>query len=271
MFVVVTPLRLKSALKLYFAPTGRIIRKLFMRLGILFFLLFLNSSLVQAQRLVIYEEDGPPFGYVKNGKIPAPIAEFVRAIVIRAGYEPEIRRLSWVGIMHMVENDQSILFYPLARTAEREDKYIWLGSLIHSHGYYFYKKKNRSDIEINKLDDAKSYRVGVIDGDAREQFLKANNFKLSNSNGLIHIVNNIEGFRLLAVGRLDLLPISEESFEINCTPTCQDYVPAFNLGLDFNLELGATKSTSPEVIERLRRAYLSLQKDGTHLRMIGEN
>ena len=238
---------------------------------VLFLLLFfLHCGLAHAERLVIYVEDGQPYAHGKNGKNPAPITDFVKMIATRAGYEPEIRKSSWIGIMHLVQGPQPVVFFPVARTPLREDKFIWIGGLIHVHGYYLYKKKDRTDIKITNLEDAKSYRIGVIEDDAREQFLKSNHFKLNNANGLIHVNNNNEGIRLLSVGRLDLLPLAQDNFEMNCASYCNEYVPTINLGLELDLQLGANRVTPPEVTDRLRHAYISLQKDGTHQRMLGE-
>ncbi|MFZ6686512.1 substrate-binding periplasmic protein [Undibacterium sp. SXout11W] len=242
-----------------------------MSMAFFLLLIFLNCSAAHAERLIIYVEDSQPYAYIKNSKSPAPITDFVRAIAIRAGYEPEIRPLSWIGIMHLVNSSQQVIFFPVARTTFREEKYIWLGGLIHVRGYYLYKKKGRSDIQISKLEDAKPYRIGVIEDDAREQFLKSNDFKMGHTRGLIHIRDNNEGLRLLSVGRLDLLPLSQDNFDLNCATFCLEYVTTINLGLELDLQLGANKATSTEVTERLRHAYRSLQKDGTHQRMTGEN
>ncbi|MFZ6753058.1 substrate-binding periplasmic protein [Undibacterium sp. Dicai25W] len=242
-----------------------------MSVNMLLILFFLNCSLAHADQLLIYIEDTQPYAYAKNSNTPTPIADFVKTIAIRAGYQPEIRPLSWIGIMHLVNGSQPVIFFPVARTPFREDKYIWLGGLAHVRGYYLYKKKDRIDIQINKLEDAKEYRIGVIEDDAREQFLKSKNFKASNNGGLINISDNNEGIRLLSVGRLDLLPLSQDNFDHNCATFCQDFVTTINLGLELDLQLGANKATSKDVVDRLRNAYTSLQKDGTRQRMLGNN
>ncbi|MFZ6861113.1 substrate-binding periplasmic protein [Undibacterium sp. Ji67W] len=221
-----------------------------------------------AERLVIYAEDAKPYAYFQDDKVSSPITEFVRTLVERAGYDPEIRLLSWAGIMHTAEAQQAVIFYPLARTNERENKYHWLGTLLHYEKYNFYKLKNRRDIQLKKLEDAKKFRIGVIESDLREDYLIENGFAFNPHSGLIQINNNTDGMRLLLVNRIDLLPLSVTSFTSECAAHCSDYEMAFTLNIRINLELAANKATPPEIIQRIRRAYESLENDGTRARML---
>ena len=226
------------------------------------------SDAANAERLVVYAEDARPYAYLQDEKVSSPITDFVRILAQRAGYEPDIRLLSWAGIMHTVEADQPTIFYPLAHNNEREKKYYWIGTLQHDEKYTFYKLKSRNDIQIKKLDDAKKYRIGVIESDIREDFLVDNGFHFNISSGLVQIVNNTDGMRLLRVNRIDLLPLSPSSFTAECAPYCDDFDIAYTLNLRLNLELAATKATPQDVVQRLRRAYESLEKDGTRSRML---
>ncbi|MFZ6686511.1 substrate-binding periplasmic protein [Undibacterium sp. SXout11W] len=222
-----------------------------------------------AERLVIYAEDAKPYAYFQDDKVSSSITNFVRILIERAGYDPDIRLLSWAGIMHTAEAQQTMIFYPLARTNERENKYHWLGTLLHDEKYSFYKLKNRRDIQLKKLDDAKMYRVGVIESDVREEYLIENGFAFNTYAGLIQINNNTEGLRLLRVNRIDLLPLSATSFTSECALYCADYEIATTLNIRSNLELAANKATPTDVIQRIRRAYESLESDGTRARMLG--
>ena len=129
----------------------------------------------------------------------------------------------------------------------------------------------RTDIVVKKLSDAKKYRIGAIEADAREQYLLENNFRYRKEAELTSIVDNKEGMRLLQVGRLDLLPLSLENFNALCPPHCADYESVFNLNLNLDLQLAANKATPHDVISRLRRAYDALEKDGTRARMVTTN
>jgi len=172
--------------------------------------------------------------------------------------------------MHTAEAQQAVVFYPLARTNERENKYHWLGVISHYEKYNFYKLKNRRDIQLKKLDDAKKFRIGVIESDLREDYLIENGFVFNAHSGLIQINNNTDGMRLLRVNRIDLLPLSVTSFTSECGVYCSDYEMAFTLNIRINLELAANKATPPEVIQRIRRAYESLENDGTLARMLDQ-
>jgi len=234
-------------------------------------LLMTWCTAAQAERLTVYAEDTLPFAYISNDKVTAPVSEFVRTLVTRAGYEPDIRLSSWTGIIRLSESGQTVIFYPVARTPERENKYLWIGSLVQHHSYNLYKNKNRSDISLRTVDDAKGLRIGAIEGDVRERYLLSLGFKTDDKTGLIHVVNNKEGMRLLQLGRIDLLPLSASTFESQCKPDCQNFELALPLNLNTSLELTANMATSPETVRRLRQAYQELLKDGTYARMLGND
>ena len=242
---------------------------------ILIFLITILCTCMKAsaEQLVVYAEDARPFVYLENDKVTSPTSEYIRALVTRAGYTPDIRLMSWSGIMHTAEANQPVVFFPLARTKEREAKYQWIGTIVRFQDYRLYRLAKRTDIVVKKLSDAKKYRIGAIEADAREQYLLENNFRYRKEAELTSIVDNKEGMRLLQVGRLDLLPLSLENFNALCPPHCADYEAVFNLNLNLNLDLqlAANKATPHEVISRLRRAYDALEKEGTRARMVTTN
>ncbi|MFZ6690764.1 substrate-binding periplasmic protein [Undibacterium sp. SXout20W] len=238
---------------------------------LVFFLICVCTNLhaqSHTEKIVVYVEDALPFAYLENEKVSSPYADYVRVLMRHAGYDPDIRLLSWAGIMHTAEADQPVIFFPLARTRERETKYVWLGTLIHFHQYQFYKLKARNDIRLKNLNDAKKYRIGAIEGDAREQYLIDNGFRHHEQSGLTNIVNNKDGIRLLQIGRIELLPLSIDNFKAICRPDCANYEIAFPLNLHLNLELAANKATPKSVTQRIIRAYDDLEKNGTRSRLL---
>ncbi|MFZ6849951.1 substrate-binding periplasmic protein [Undibacterium sp. RuRC25W] len=242
-----------------------------LKITLLVFSLLATSLPARSEQLVIYAEDARPFGYLKKDNVSSPTSDYIRALASRAGYEPEVRLMSWAGIMHTADSDQPVIFFPLARTRDRESKYQWIGTLARFHEYHFYKLRKRTDIQVKKLSDAKNYRIGVIEADAKEEYLINNDFRYLKQTGLIHIIGYKEGMRLLQVGRLDLLPLSIENFKTLCSPNCDDFEIAYKLNLDLNLEVAANKATPQHVILRLRKAYESLEKEGKRTRVLTEN
>ncbi|MDZ7902474.1 MAG: hypothetical protein U5L01_08020 [Rheinheimera sp.] len=54
----------------------------------------------------------------------------------------------------------------MARTSERENNFIWIGEVA-SYRFGFVKLKNRDDVQIRNLADAKNYVAGT----QRDDFL----------------------------------------------------------------------------------------------------
>lgn len=221
----------------------------------------------QAETLIIYAEDALPFAYLTKGRVTGPATEYVREAAIRAGYRPEIRLASWSAIIKRAEQEKNVIFYPMARTPERENQYQWLGRLCLQKNYALYKRKDRKDLNLHSLQEARQFKIGIIQDDARAQYLQKNGFtelKNGDSSGLIKLVNNDDGLRLLKSGRIDLLPLSIANFTGYCKADCNHYEVAFPLDIAMDLQLAAGKNVAADTVQRLKLALQSMQKEGLY-------
>jgi len=93
------------------------------------------------------------------------------------------------------------MLYTVARIPQREDEFAWIGPL-HPRKVFLFKLKNRTDIQIDNLEDIKKYRTGVLSGGSVEQFFINN--KLSEYYHLVNYSGQL--LKMLLMGRLDLIP-----------------------------------------------------------------
>ena len=94
------------------------------------------------------------------------------------------------------------LIFPLARSAQREPEFQWIGRLIPVN-YYLFKDKNRDDISIHDLNAAREYRIGVVNYHVHHEFLLAKGFAY-----LQPVNSSSQNLRKAALGRIDLFPMS---------------------------------------------------------------
>jgi hypothetical protein len=79
--------------------------------------------------------------------------------------------------------------------------------------------------------------------------------------------------RLLAVGRVDLAPMSVVGLEGTCaldSMDCSLFEPAMPFGLTMDLYIAANKGAPPDMLKRLQTAYESLVENGTYQRLLGK-
>ncbi|MBF0206812.1 MAG: transporter substrate-binding domain-containing protein [Oligoflexia bacterium] len=149
-------------------------------LGALARLLFsLTAYLMMAQGQVygvnnavveIYTEEYPPYSYTENGKPAGLATEVVVAVFKEAGLVSNIRFMPWARAYSATLKNKDTFIYSIARTVEREDLFVWVDEII-SWDMYVYKHRDKKNINLTKLDDAKKYKIGVVRQDARSQYL----------------------------------------------------------------------------------------------------
>jgi len=90
----------------------------------------------------------------------------------------------WARIYTTTLAKPGTLMYPVARTAEREDKFHWIGPLV-ANRIALFRKKGRRDVVVHSLDDARRYRIGVVNMDFREAYLRRKGFGEAGSQPLV--------------------------------------------------------------------------------------
>ncbi|GGC70779.1 substrate-binding periplasmic protein [Undibacterium terreum] len=235
-------------------------------------LIYGKVDAAEDNHIIVLAEDAPPHSVLKDGQVTGTSTEFIRLLAARAGLVPDIRLMNWKAALQLTDSQSALLIYPVARTAERENSFYWIGRLA-VYKTYFYKKRSREDIQLKKLEDARAYRIGAVRKDVRANFLSDNGFQADTGSGLIDVSDNKEALRLLQIGRIDLTPLSPFAFEGACNATglnCGLFEAALPINLTADMFVAASKKTPPEVIKRLQAAYASLVADGTFSRMLGK-
>ncbi|WP_372769206.1 substrate-binding periplasmic protein [Pseudoalteromonas sp.] len=112
--------------------------------------------------LSVVTEEWRPFNYTdENGEIVGSSTIKVKAILDSLGYQYQIHSYPWVRAMEMAKTNTNTLLYSIFRTPERESLYQWVCPLMASVKIYLFHLKDRTDINLTSLDDAKKYITSV--------------------------------------------------------------------------------------------------------------
>ncbi len=232
---------------------------------IAFFFGLLGAVAHAAPVRVVTEETA--YSYLDGGKVSGPATAVVEATLKRAGLDDyQIGLYPWARAYDMALQEPSVLVYLIARTAEREALFRWVGEIMRID-YHFYKLRERDDIQVADLDAAKTYRVGVLRDDVRHRYLQANGFSK-----IVVTAHNSDNFKRLLNGQVDLVPMPEGDIIALCKEAGLDpgeVQPVFTPNTATLLYMAYNRRTADDIVLRTQAAFEHLQADGTVARLMG--
>jgi polar amino acid transport system substrate-binding protein len=211
----------------------------------------------------IVTEHLPPFQI----STPTEIQGFATQIIVTAfsntPYSYDIKVFPWSRSYNMALKKENTCIYSMARTSEREDKFIWVHTIAKRNASLIALKSQ--NLTITSLDDAKKYNTAVIRDDVTHQFLLSEGFQegvnlyvLNDTFSLFKLLSLRKGIHFILVDANTVEPRSqydkldphsfENVFQINEQPL--DYYLACN------------KKTSPEIIKTIRQSITDMKKNG---------
>ena len=217
-----------------------------------------------AHPLAIYTELSPPEQIQgADGKLSGIAVDTVREIQRRIGGNDPIQVVPWDRGYWKVLHEPYALLFSMARSAERNALFQWVGP-IDEDTYGFWVKAD-SRIAIKSLDDAKALRtIGVYLDDIRDQYLTQQGFK-----NLVRSTDNQINAKRLVLGDLDAFAaaqneIPQEAGAAGCKPS--EFRNAYPF-LSMQLFLAFSRSTPREVVAAWQSALNDMKKDRTFERI----
>ncbi|MBT0963672.1 substrate-binding periplasmic protein [Denitromonas iodatirespirans] len=231
--------------------------------------MLMMSAVAAAPPIRVVTEEYPPYNYAKNGDVQGVSTAVVRAVMAEAGIEAPIQLMPWARAYDLALHSENVLIYSITRTPAREALFKWVGQVAPSE-WFLYALRGR-EIPLKTLEDAKAYRIATVNQDVGEQFLLERGFdlkrNLQSSNRYAH------NYEKLKLGRVDLWIANSVVAAYLVREAGDD--PAQQLKAALRLhELGGdglymafSHNTSDAVVERFRRAFEALRRDGRLARL----
>lgn len=231
-------------------------------LSILF--VFVMISFLYADNLKILTEEMPPYNYSdENNEAAGFSTEIVKELLKRTGLKAANRKISiypWARSYKMIQEDRNSMLFSMTRSEEREKLFKWVGPIA-SRTIWLWKLKERKDITIGSLEDAKRYKIGAVLGFASTKYMKELGFSLD-------LCNSEEtNFRKLIVQRFEMLTALELAAAYHMNKQGKSFSQLEKLvKLDdrYDYYLALNINTSDEIVNRLQNALDNMKKDGTY-------
>jgi polar amino acid transport system substrate-binding protein len=214
-----------------------------------------------APRLFLTTEAAPPYSVREGERVVGIGADTVREIMVRAHIEYTIDMLPWKRAYTAALERHDTCVFSTTRTPEREPLFKWIGPI----GEADWVLMGRADrkLHLDSLEDARRYRIGTYNGDARDQYLRARNFNVDPA------PNDLLNLRKLMAGRIDFwaASIRRGSATLERMGYADKIVPV----LVFNrirVYLACNRAVPDELTARMSSALASMEQDGTVERIL---
>jgi polar amino acid transport system substrate-binding protein len=219
-----------------------------------------------ALALKLLTEENPPLNYTENKKLTGMGTDVVREVGKRAKMKLEFEVLPWNKAYEKAQADKDTCLYSTARLENRENAFKWVGPIaVNKWGLYAldgFKPK------IASLKDARPYRIGGVERDAKTEYLK--------QQGVTNVVeerDNKQNPPKLTLNRkegqkIDLWITSVADAK---KVAAQAKVPGVKQVLLVREEesyLACSPRTSAATLKALQGAVDSMQKDGSYEKIV---
>ena len=215
----------------------------------------------------IVTEHFPPYQFVEDGKIVGGLSvEIVNELLDETGIEAEFFAYPWARAYRTALHGENILIFSITRNEEREPLFKWVGPITGSKDY-FWSLKDRNDVDLNSLEDAKQYAIGVPRDDNQYQFLKHNGF-----NNLLITPSFESALKMLYANRIDLVMGAEIPIAYMLKNPDLNYLKLekkYEIGQKWgDLSIAFGMNTSDELVHKFRLALERIRNDGTREKII---
>jgi polar amino acid transport system substrate-binding protein len=208
-------------------------------------------------KLYLATENAAPSSMLEGGRVVGIGTDKVRAIMQRAGIAYTIELLPWKRAYTAALERSDACVFSTTRTPEREALFKWVGPI--DEAKWVLVARAGSGVRLRTLEDARRYRIGTYNGDARDQFLRERGFTVDPAPD--DMLNPLK----LKMGRIDLWAASwrrSGNFVLERNGWDKQLVPL----LVFNriqVFLACNREVPDALVERMNAALDAVGRDGT--------
>lgn len=210
-------------------------------------------------QLYIVTEYSPQASIRQDGRVAGYAADKIHAILARAGVPYTMEVLPWKRAYNAALERPDACVFSTTRTPEREILFKWVGPTDEAD--WVLMGRVDKPLNLRTLDDARPYRIGTYNGDARDEYLRTRGFHVDPAPA--DLMNPLK----LLADRIDLWAAvvrTGQSFEQHDWGTRVKPMLVFN---KVRVYLACHASMPDPLIERMNAAVVALQRDGSMRRI----
>ena len=242
-------------------------QKIFKRISVILIFIPLLSY---ANQLEFVAEELPPFHFYDADKKPTgALVEVIEALRIQTQLSGIVKLMPFARSFDLTSKKKNTFMISLMKSTERKNHFQWLGQIYKSTAFLV-GLRNRTDINLSNIEDAKSFVVGTIRGYHSEKYLRKNGFTTPEN---LHLsVNYKHMWNMLFGQRIDFIltnfvAIDTEMKSIGLKKKDIKTVLALH---DFpgDLFIATGVNTSSETVAALSVGLQQIKADGTYRKIM---
>lgn len=206
--------------------------------------------------LYIATETSAPFSMRVGERVAGIATDTVREIMARTGIAHSIDLLPWKRAYTLAQERPDTCVYATTRTPEREAAFKWVGP-IGEADWVLMARADRP-FSLRSLEDARNYRIGTYNGDARDDYLRGRGFDVDPA------PDDLTNPRKLMLNRIDLWAASVQrgSLTLEQLGYAGKIVPVLTFKR-IRLYLACNRAVPDAQIARMNEALASMERDGS--------
>lgn len=220
------------------------------------FLACIDAHGAPVPQLYLATELSTPYSMREGNRVIGIGTDIVRDIMKRSSITYTVDLLPWKRAYTAALERKDACVFSTTRTPEREALFKWIGP-IGGADWTLLARTDRH-LKLATLDDAKPYRIGTYNGDARDDYLRERGFKVDPAQ------NDLINPRKLMLGRIDLWAASLRRG--GTTLTRMGYADKIESILVFNhisVYLACNRNVPDEMVARMNDALAAMERDGS--------
>ncbi len=203
-----------------------------------------------------------PYTFQRGERVEGSATAVVEKTLQAAGLtDYQVRLYPWARAYDMALKEPNVLIFLIARTSAREQQFQWAGEIMKIQ-YHLFRLRERSEIAVTSLDDARNYSIGVMRDDVRQQYLQSKGF-----HRLTVSAQWIDNSNKLIKRQVDLVPLTDDDAHSLCQQAhfdCAGLTKVLTLDeASSGLYMAFSNATAASTVQQVRAAFDKLKADGT--------
>jgi polar amino acid transport system substrate-binding protein len=223
--------------------------------------LFVSFCTVARPEIRVVTELSPPHQTIQNGQVAGASTQIVEAMLKQAGLSSRIEVYPWARAFYIATSTPNVLIYNMARTAEREQQFHWIGPVA-NYRLGLVRLSERTDLTARHIKDLGGAVIAVQRDDIAAVYLQQQG--LTAGKELQLSADILESWKLLIKGKVDYvvddqaaLAVMETQFSLPKGST--SFVLAIPQ-LEQQTYLAASLNTDAELVKKLQQAHREVQQ-----------
>ncbi|RVU37400.1 transporter substrate-binding domain-containing protein [Rheinheimera riviphila] len=223
-----------------------------------------------AKPIKVLTEHLPPYQIDTRSGVSGFATEVVRRTFEIAGIPYQIEVQDWSRAYQRTLRQTNTCIYSISKSTERTPLFQWVGALA-STITSMYSLKNRPDIQLKTLEDAKKLVTAVTKDDITHHYLLKHGFKEGEQ---LYLLESVTTMLNVLQGRkdIDLVLINDTILKYRALESgvpleaLQKQMEVTDLPLDFHLACSLTTST--DIVTKLKTSLQQLKDSGEFSQII---